>query len=341
MYKLQTIIKKYVSNDKINNIIEYLNQNNITTLRFINENIIPLKFYNYNHIGGKDDSIFIDVNLKKKKYQARLYKYTESDNKDYKTINFIKIESILQNDKEFSNADHCAILIVDTDIKESNIQSINNYKDCIKCYDEKNNMYKIGDILIQIMIYISINKGMKKINLHDNSNYKCNKYDIPLINLRTMTHGLPFYSKYGFKPLNYNKNKENIYSKNELQILKDNYELFKKKPNMTKKELLSIIYYTKFDKKKDNEMLTYINNIVIPRLKQNNNFINEFLNNIVNDSKNQDKKYVFEACKLLKNIFMVIYNKCGYYDYIEKKFVLELDNNKIIQHFTNRIKLKL
>jgi hypothetical protein len=38
---------------------------------------------------------------------------------------------------------------------------------------------------------------------------------------------------------------------------------------------------------------------------------------------------------------MVIYNKCGYYDYIEKKFVLELDNNKIIQHFTNRIKLKL
>jgi len=66
LYKLQTIIKKYVSNDKINNIIEYLNQNNITNLRFINENIIPLKFYNYNHIGGKDDSIFIDVNLKKK-----------------------------------------------------------------------------------------------------------------------------------------------------------------------------------------------------------------------------------------------------------------------------------
>ena len=188
MYKLQTIIKKYITNDKINNIIEYFNQNNITNLNFIDKYIIPLKFHNSNLNGGKDDSIFIDVNLKNKKYQARLYKYTEHDNKDYKTINFIKIESILQEDGEFSNADHCAILIVDTDIKESNIQSINNYKDCIKCYDEKNNVYKIGDILIQIMIYMSINKGMKKMNLHDNSNYKCNKYDIPLINLRTMTH---------------------------------------------------------------------------------------------------------------------------------------------------------
>ena len=110
---------------------------------------------------------------------------------------------------------------------------------------------------------------------------------------------------------------------------------------MTKKELLSIIYYTKFDKKKDKEILTYINNVVIPRLDENNNFINEFLNNSINDSKNQENKYIFEACKLLKNIFMVIYNKCGYYDYIEKKFVLDLENNKIIQHFTKQIKLKL
>jgi len=29
------------------------------------------------------------------------------------------------------------------------------------------------------------------------------------------------------------------------------------------------------------------------------------------------------------NIFMVIYNKCGYYDYIWKKFVLDLE--KIIK----------
>jgi len=341
MYKLRNIIKKYISDDKNNEIMDFLNNNNINDLEFIEDTIIPLKLYSKNKVGGKNNKESKDEFLDKNKYQIKIYKYIDPNEKNYKTMNFLKIESVLQENGVFSNGDHCAILILDTKINESNIQSVNNYKDCIKCYDDKNNMYKIGDILVQVMIYMSINKGMKKINLHDNSHYKCHKHSIPLINLRTMTHGIPLYSKYGFKPINHNKEKGNIYSKDELQIYTDNKKIFLTNPKMSKKELLKIIFYTNFDNKKDNEMLNYINNIVVPRLKENNNLISEFLNDIIKDSKDDKKIILIEACKLLKNIFIVIYNKCGYYDYIEKTFELNLENKKTNQYLLNRIKIKM
>jgi hypothetical protein len=292
--------------------------------------------------------------LDKNKYQVRIYKHTQEDDPDYKTINFIKIKSILEKNGEFNNGDHCAILIIDTKNKIANIQSVNNYKDSIKCYYEKDKTYKIGDILIQVMIYISLNKHMKTINLHDNSNYKCNKFNIPLINLRTITHGKPLYSKFGFYPINHNKENDTYYYKNEFKIYEDNKKIFISNPKMSKKELIDIIFLTKYDKIKDINMLEYINNIIIPRLKEKNNLISDFINNIINDSsqnktntsnelentKKDIKKYDYESCKLLKNILMIIYNKCGYYDYIEKTFVLNLENKNTIQHYKNKLKLK-
>ena len=361
MYKLQKIIKKYTSENNIKLVIDFFDKNNIKNLNFHNETIISLNFNQKNLIGGKDDSEFIDVYLDKNKYKIRVYKYTEKDDNNFKTINFIKINSELQEDGNISNGDHCAILIIDTKYKESNIQSVNNYKDCIACYYENNKKYKIGDILIQVMIYISINKGMKKIRLHDNSNYKCNNYDLPLIILRTITHGKPFYSKYGFLPLNHNDDDDKEYKKNELQIYEDNKKLFKTQPKMTKNELLQILHYTKFDKNKDKNLLYYIDNIIYPRLNEKNNIINEFINNVIDDSliykkriekysklnKNERPKikdeilYLSSACELLDNILMNIYLKCGYYKYTEKTFELDLENNKLIQDYKKKLKLKI
>ena len=367
MYELQNIIKKYISKNNVDIIINFFNDNNIKNIKFSNQKTIPLIFHHKNQFGGviskdddkqrKDDSVFMDVYLDKNKYQVRLYKYTEKDDKNFKTINFIKIESKLQEDGEFSNCDYCAVLIIDTKNKESNIQSVSNYKDCIKCYYENNKMYKIGDILIQVMISMSINKKMEKINLHDNSNYKCNGYNLPLIILRTMTHGKPFYAKYGFLPLDHNKTDEKDYKKNELQIYEDNKKLFRTQPKMTKNEMLKIIYYTKFDKNKDKNMLNYINNIVIPRLNENNNIISNFLNDIISDSliyqefiynknnksiqKDNNVIYLSSACELLDNILMVIYLKCGYYKYIEKTFELNLKNDKIIRDYKKKIRQKI
>jgi len=364
MYNLQNIIKKYIFYEKINETIDYFYKNKINNLIFVSESVIPLKFNNKNHIGGNksdmDNSVFTDVIFKKdnNKYQIRMYKHIDNEDHNFKTINFIKIESVFEGNNGFSNGDHCGILIIDTKRNESNIQSVNNYRDCIKCYNDKQNIYKIGDILIQVMIYISINRKMKKINLHDNSYYHCNKYNIPLIILRTITYGAPFYTKYGFKPLNHNTKEEKEYSKNELQIYIDNKNLFMTKPTMTKRELLNIIYYTNFDKNKDKNMLNYINNIVIPRLKENNNLVSEFLKNILKDSKDPDEQtnfcdkslinnkdnkenYKLYACKLLKNILMNLYFKCGYYDYIEKTFTLNLEDKEFTKSVKEHMKLKL
>lgn len=75
-------------------------------------------------------------------------------------------------------------------------------------------------------------------------------------------------------------------------------------------------------------MLKYIKDIIIPKLKEKNNLISDFLNNIINDSQKlpnkDDNKYYYESFKLLHNMLMILYNKCGYYDYQEKTFELNL-----------------
>lgn len=148
---------------------------------------------------------------------------------------------------------------------------------------------------------------------------------------------MPFYSKYGFLPLNHNNKGENEYKKNELQIYKDNEKLFFNEPKMTKNELLSIIFYKKFDKSKDKKILDYINNIVIPRLKEKNNIISVFIKNIIDDTQ---KNYSIDACELLQHIYIAMYDKCGYYNYIEKTFSLNLKDEKIIKHYKDTIKFK-
>ncbi len=83
MYKLRNIIKKYISEKNINLIFDFLNKNNINSLKFIDENTIQLKFYKKNHIGGDDESKYFDVYLDKNKYQIRLYKYAMEDDNNF------------------------------------------------------------------------------------------------------------------------------------------------------------------------------------------------------------------------------------------------------------------
>ena len=129
-----------------------------------------------------------------------------------------------------------------------------------------------------------------------------------------------------------------------MEIYRDNKKLFKTKPSMTSNELISIIYYKKFDKKKDKNMLNYIDNVIIPRLKENN-LISEFIKNIVNDSQNKididSNNIIYESCKLLKNILMEIYLKCGYHKYIEKTFELNLQDPEYIKKFKSNVKIVL
>ena len=92
----------------------------------------------------------------------------------------------------------------------ANIHSINNDNDCIKCFENKT--FKVGEILMRIMICICIHKNIKKVQLTDNSNLVCGNEKIPLIYLRTITHGKPYYTKFHFKPIDHNKNNKKIES---------------------------------------------------------------------------------------------------------------------------------
>lgn len=106
---------------------------------------------------------------------------------------------------------------------------------------QENKTFNVGEILFRIMIYICVYKKIKKIHLSDNSYLSCGNDKIPLIYLRTLTKGKPYYTKFCFLPIDHNTNDENEYYKNELLIYKDNIDIIK-----------------------DKKMIDYLNNILIP-----------------------------------------------------------------------------
>jgi hypothetical protein len=333
MSRLRLVVQKHIHKNNIFDIIEFFKDNKINTLHFLSCKILPLKLHNNILDGGiGDDSKIIKTNIRGEQIITKIYEYNDDN---LKTINFVKIHSILDNNNEFSEIDHCGVLIYDDKIKEATIQSVNDYKDCLQCVDTRNKKFKIGDILIQIMIAMCIHKEIKKIVLTDNSYLLCQNEKIPLIYLRTMTKGEPFYTKYGFKPINHNdvKSGENDGSKNELKIFNDNIKIFNKNPSFSKEKLLRILSYKNFNKNEDRKMINYITKLIIPRLTVTNNLVKNFLNNIINDKTE-------ESCDLLHNILRTIYKKCGYIPYKYKHFELNLKNKDFTNAVKNHIKFK-
>ena len=84
-------------------------------------------------------------------------------NDEYKKIiNFIKFNAIKNVKNDYNENDHCGVLIIDKEKNTSTIQSLTNYTDCVKCLSNDNLSFKIGDVLTQIMIIISIKNNLKK-----------------------------------------------------------------------------------------------------------------------------------------------------------------------------------
>lgn len=303
---MNKVILKYIPYNNFFNVLLFFRSNKIKNLKFKHNYIIPLKLYIDNMIGGSDYNLNIKINGTE--YMVHVDEYDDLGSDERKIINLIKIKAKKNND-EYNENDHCGILIIDNDMKISAIQSVSNYTDCIKYLDDKE--FKIGDILTQIMIILSYKNKMKQINLTDNSYFLCNNITIPLIHVRTMTMGEPFYCKYGFRPID------------EYDIWKKNKEIFLTYPHITKNNILKFLMYKKFDKSNENDkkMLKYINKIIIPRLKENN-IVSELLINIINDNSH-------ESCYLLVKIHMKIYIFLGYELYFYKNFNLNLKDIKL------------
>jgi hypothetical protein len=105
----------------------------------------------------------------------------------------------------------CGLILIDNKTHYANIQSVADYSDCIKC-DNPNIKYKVGAIMMQIMIEECKKLNVKKITLEDNSKKYFSGSSIELIYYRTMAQGTPYYSKFGFKhttPLKVRNNQNN------------------------------------------------------------------------------------------------------------------------------------
>lgn len=315
-------------------MIEYFKNNDIQLLYPIKKYYFPLDIKNKNMKGG--DEYTLDLKINKIKYQVNVDEYSDmiytqtnnesfgdkdgykkfniknikmTENPNRKTISFIRFNSIKDERGDYTEDSHCAVLIIDYIKKKSIIQSLNNYTDCVRCLSNDKIIFKVGDILTQIMIIMSIRNNLKYIELTDNSYLSCNNSTLSLIHLRTMTKGVPFYSKYGFIP---------VYEKD---IYEHNLNIYRQQKTLTKEQIIKYLYYRIFDNNKDAKILGYINNIVIPRLKRLN-LVSEFVSSIINDKGK-------EACTLLYNIYMKIFEDIGYYKYNNRKFILDLRKTMI------------
>ena len=339
MSKMYYEVKKYIPERHMFDVMEYFKEKKVSFNfnNFKSSKTLKLKIHrneNLSDVGGKNESKNIVINIK-------IYEYYDGYSK---SISFVKINSIFNNNNDdynendtqekylsdFSGAHQkfdnkfleyvCGIILMD----ENNnvyINSIVNYQDCIKCFENKK--FNIGEILFRIMISICIFKQIKKIHLTDNSYLNCGNDKIPLIYLRTITKGKPYYTKFGFYPIDHNINGENEYYKNELQIYRDNIDTFNANPAIKKNKLIKIFNYQKFDEIKDKKMIDYLNNILIPYiddLKSNNIQIKDLVLFMI-----KDKKKI--PCLLLMNILMPLYYKCGYKQYNQRHFEFIVEKN--------------
>jgi hypothetical protein len=166
----------------------------------------------------------------------------------------------------------CGLIIVDKERNEANIQSVSNFSNCIICKDE-NIKYKVGAILIQIIIHECKNLKLKRITLEDNSKINFTGSSIELIYYRTITQGTPYYTKFGFK--------NNVPLK-----INDNKNIWKQKPSIDKKELIKILMDNV--EKKDDKIIILFNKIL--NLYKNNIVVEDFLLFLFNKALNRENE---------------------------------------------------
>lgn len=216
---------------------------------------------------------------------------------------------------------------------------------------------------------------LKKIELADNSKKqcydsqenKCNLFSgapqncrtilkgdigIKLIYLRTMTHGTPYYSKFGFTPVlktdytdvfiynkqNFELNKTmtrdellNIIQKKKKNMTETTYNIYKKyiKQLILNREIFDpMIFITQTIKIVDTQEILSCDKIYGAHHKIDINFIG--CNSMLEKKKIkiiEDKKELAELCNFVSKIYIDIYKFLGYRDYEENLWELIIKRN--------------
>ena len=299
------------------NIIMYMGKYNIGNKGISTKTKHKLKFKN--QIGGEP----YEIELKDRK----TYYYNIND-----------IESIAKSKYKmlfmtFDDINECACLTFGK--KESGntvlrIDGIKSFDNCILCEDE-NLKFKSGDILMQIIIELVKNNPefshINKIELADSSQKQCYDIGLKLIYLRTMTHGIPYYAKFGFRPV-LKTDYEDVFVYN-----RNNFKLNK---TMTRDELLNII---KRNKKNMSDKTYETYEKYIKKHILNNEIINpimfmtqtiKIVDNSIAENKNKNIKIIDDKvelaglCDFIRKIYIDIYKFLGYKNYNENLWVVHL-----------------
>lgn len=197
-----------------------------------------------------------------------------------------------------------------TGIKIAELNDLNATEDCVVCEDPRHK-FKIGDILMQIFLeLIKTNEEFAHIDtiqLQDNSTKKCYGYGIPLKYLRTITDGIPYYAKYGFRPT----------YPTDITIFRFNREHHKINIVLENNVLIDIFDNTK-NYKNQNVYKTYkkyLRKSLLEQDKINPSTLLKKIMDISDEKLNLSKQEKNGFCELINMSIKAIYLACNYKDY--------------------------
>jgi hypothetical protein len=181
-------------------------------------------------------------------------------------------------------------------------------------------------IILKLINESSIFSHIKQIELSDTSQLNCHNIGLQLKYLKTITEGIPFYAKYGFRPM----------SNYDLDIFRFNRENYKLNKQITNNQIFQIITEIKLEQdiyqiyKKYFYPYIASNNIINPKI-----FLNDMIEFVkINNSDNSDNlnnpnNLSFDTSKLICNFISKIYKKIffilGYKDYDSNIWILNIN----------------
>jgi hypothetical protein len=293
------------NSELIHNIMNYLNLNNYSGKGIITKT--SHKIILKEQIGGEKKLINIQNNT----FEYHIQKISFDDNK--KRLCFLNINE---------TSDYCACLLYSSKSSGNTIlriEGIFNGSDCVKCKNPKYK-FKVGNILMLIILKLinesSVFSHIKQIELSDTSQLNCNNFGLQLKYLKTITDGIPFYAKYGFRPLN----------SNDYDIFKFNRENYKLNKQLNNNQIFQIITEIKLEQNiyqiYEKYFFPYIDSthIINPKI---------FLNDMIEFIKiNNQNNLLTDTNKLICNFISKIYKKIffilGYKDYDSNIWILNI-----------------
>ena len=257
------------------------------------------------------------------KYQdgGKIKSYNFENNNYYYNVEYAKSKDNSSNEVHLVTINDgtvgCGLILIDNKTHYANIQSVADYSDCIKC-DNPNIKYKVGAIMIQIMIEECKKLNVKKITLEDNSKKYFSGSSIELIYYRTMAQGIPYYSKFGFKHTTRLK-------------VRNNQNNWLSNPTITKNKIKKIFNKDIEDNEENSKIIKLFNKIVdkyTDNIIVSNFVINLFDKAVIKEKDISEKrnlklvnKKINLYAKILYLILKDLYIESGYSLLPDNKFV--------------------